>query len=1055
MTITRFTIILISFFLISFFQLNAQDYKFKQYTVENGLSQPFVYAINQDDKGYLWIGTGEGLCRFDGVNFENYTTKEKIADNFITTSLKDKKNRLWFGHNNGKITLLENGNFKNNILSTKIISTINDIVEDNNNNIWLVSQNNGLIMIGNNHQIHYFEKEFKEKLLFSICFISSKKFILGTDMGLFLYEVQKDNSLKFIQLLEQIPETKIQTITPSKTKNQFWIGTEDEGAFKLKVLTQKQEKFEALSVTEDLNLDLRNIQHILEDKESNIWIATFSQGIYKLIKSKATNQYLESVNFNTNNGLSNNFVKRIFEDKEGNFWIGTYGGGVNILVDDFFTFYVNDVPGISKNVLSICYNNKIKWMGVENGIIEINSYSEKKWTFYNSKQGLPFDYMSSVYIDYDGTLWAGTNKNGLYYKTTKSNKFVKYKISEDQLENSINFIDGYGDNLWVATKNGLISINSKTKEIKRYNTANGLPHNNINHITIDLQGRVWVATNSNDICSIENGSITKYRISAGNQIIEVASITIDKNGDKWIASYGNGVFQFNEKKIVNYSIEEGLKSNYCYSITSDENGTIWVGHRAGLSRISNNGIRIFDKNNGIKGDCNFNSVFKDNDGNIWFGTTDGVVKYDHKKDKKNLIPPSINITSVKIFDKEMNIKDGLNLDNGIYRFRVDFIGLSFKEPESVNYQYKLEGYDLDWSDMSTNSYAQYNRLESGEYTFKVKACNGDGICNETPLSFDITVKPPIWLQWWFILLLISVLIYAIYLTIKIRERQNKKLQEYLKQTLLERTKEVVAQKEEIEHKNKDITDSINYAKRIQSSILPSIDLLRCAFPDSYIFYKPRDIVSGDFYWYRMVNKTQFLIACADSTGHGVPGAFLSMVGSTLIKDICTRKDVNTASDLLKALDDDLKNTLNQERTGSEQSFDGMDIAICVIDIITKKLIYSSAMRPIFIYNENELKYLKADRFSIGGDDIKDKQFQDQEFQLNGGDIVYMFTDGYNDQFGGPKGKKLKLSGLHSLLSEICTLPMEQQSQIIKQNFYSWKGTMSQVDDILLMAIKIP
>jgi serine phosphatase RsbU (regulator of sigma subunit) len=267
---------------------------------------------------------------------------------------------------------------------------------------------------------------------------------------------------------------------------------------------------------------------------------------------------------------------------------------------------------------------------------------------------------------------------------------------------------------------------------------------------------------------------------------------------------------------------------------------------------------------------------------------------------------------------------------------------------------------------------------------------------------------------------------------------------------------VIHQKEEIEIKNRDITDSINYAQRIQASILPSTQRLQEIFSGSFVFYQPRDIVSGDFYWYDRIDDDRFIIVCADSTGHGVPGAFMSMIGTTLIKDICLRSGITTPSEVLQTLDQEVREALNQN-TETDGSNDGMDIIVAEINLKTNRFMVSSAMRPVILYRGGEQIYVKGSRSSVGGqldETSVEKEFTNEVFDLNKGDIVYMFSDGYPDQFGGPLGRKFKMVRLKNLLRDIHDKPMEEQHNYVKSNFFLWKEDLEQVDDVLFTGIKI-
>jgi serine phosphatase RsbU (regulator of sigma subunit) len=515
------------------------------------------------------------------------------------------------------------------------------------------------------------------------------------------------------------------------------------------------------------------------------------------------------------------------------------------------------------------------------------------------------------------------------------------------------------------------------------------------------------------------------------------------------------VFLFLKDTINYFTPHEGLKSDYCYSLNTDQAGNIWIGHQLGVSRINTKTHQV--KTYGseyISGDINFNAVAINNDGKILFGTTDGMVLYEQKKENSGLTPPIPNITSLIINDKEYSVNERIILPFSYYRMRVEFIGLQYSNPEQVTYQFQLEGFDPDWSEVSKNRVAVYSRLPDGNYTFRLKACNGDGTCSEKSMLFELKVRKPFWKAWWFFMLCIVGLVGTVYYIIKSRERKQKEFQVYLEQLLEERTREVRVQKEEIELKNRDITDSINYAQRIKASILPSLRKLQHIFTGSFVYYAPRDIVSGDFYWFEVIpNTTKFLVVCADSTGHGVPGAFMSIIGTTLLKDIYTRSNIDKPSNILNLLDHELKSTLNQNVEG-ERPNDGMDIIVCEIDINTYYTRFASAMRPFIVYQNGEQLYFKGSRSSIGGQMKEEKVFEDVELQLTKGDLIYMFSDGYPDQFGGPMGKKFKMVRLRNLLKDIHQKPMEEQYNYIKSNFELWKDELEQVDDVLFMGIKI-
>jgi serine phosphatase RsbU (regulator of sigma subunit)/Tfp pilus assembly protein PilF len=255
----------------------------------------------------------------------------------------------------------------------------------------------------------------------------------------------------------------------------------------------------------------------------------------------------------------------------------------------------------------------------------------------------------------------------------------------------------------------------------------------------------------------------------------------------------------------------------------------------------------------------------------------------------------------------------------------------------------------------------------------------------------------------------------------------------------------------IERKNKDITDSIKYALRIQKAILPDTKLMQESIPDHFIYYNPRDIVSGDFYWFhRFDNK--LILASADCTGHGVPGAFMSMICVQLLNQVVNDSKIHSPQLALASLDEGVKTSLHQGAIDS--STDGMDIALCEINLDKRSIQYSGAFRPLYLVRKGELIEYAANKFTIGGHIDREKKFNGHSIDLEQGDCVYLFTDGFPDQFGGQNGKKFMLKNFKKLLLDIWMLPMSEQRKKLDAVFLTWKGQFEQVDDILVMGMKV-
>jgi serine phosphatase RsbU (regulator of sigma subunit)/HAMP domain-containing protein len=281
----------------------------------------------------------------------------------------------------------------------------------------------------------------------------------------------------------------------------------------------------------------------------------------------------------------------------------------------------------------------------------------------------------------------------------------------------------------------------------------------------------------------------------------------------------------------------------------------------------------------------------------------------------------------------------------------------------------------------------------------------------------------------------------------------------LEKKVQERTEEVVRQKEEIEIKNtelhilyKQVTDSILYAKRIQEAILPPDSVIKSLVPNSFVLFKPKDIVSGDFYWFERKGANVYFSA-VDCTGHGVPGAFMSLVGYNILKDIVKNTSIVKPGEMLNKMREDVVKTLHAD-TDENRAKDGMDMTLCSLNYDTLELQYAAAYNPLYIVRNGELLEFDANKFPIGAFIGERKDYDNHTIQLQKGDVLYLFSDGYADQFGGPKGKKYMVGNFRKLLLKVSTSPIDEQKKILDEAYTEWQGTHEQVDDVLLIGVKI-
>lgn len=1032
--------------LLIFGKIDGQSYTFQKYAEQDGLTNRFIYTLDQDERGNLMIGTGEGLFTYDGFVFSEISVKQGLADNMLTCSEVGKDQTVWFGHNDGTITRYQNQHFEHFDISGYTQSRINDIFEDEEGVLWVITQNDGILKKMPDGRWIQLNKGIEEFNLYAFETDSYNNIWLGTDIGLIKVKITSSDILEY-EWVEEIIETKVSCLT--KNGSSIYVGTDDSGIYRL-TPTETGGSIEAV-LHKGEPLEEFSINSIFVPKDESLWLCTNNHGLIKLIEPDK-NEYSKIIRYLDKKNLKTSSVRTCMTDREGTMWIGTMGDGLLKLTDDHFSINSFHQSDQTNHIYSIFERNDSIWCGAH-GKIYLSIEEPINVVDSIDAENLLSPYpVTAIYRDNQNRVWAGNTVGELKILNSKDKKMKSVPLGTELQQQQINDIKGLGDIVYVATNYGLFLLKEQ-KLIQHLTIQSGLPHNVVKSLYCDNAGRLWICCNSSQLTYIENTEIKNIKIPFENILFQISCITEDDLGNLWIATEGNGVIKMSpndEISLLNkYS---GLYSDFCYSIVSDHRGQVWIGHHGAMSKIDimNNKIDVIDPSMANEIDFIANAVTKLSSGVILFGINEGLLKYEPDKDLKNEKEPILHFTFIEINDSTQKDLSSVTLPYGEYKFSFNFIGISLKNPLNVSYQYILEGYETEWSDVTYSSTHDY-KLSYGEYTFKVKSFNKDGYGGTQIIEYKIFIDKPFWLKSWFIVGTILTLILLIRYLILRREGKLREAQQMLKIALDERTKEVVEQKELLEEKNKDITDSIQYARNIQNAMLPSRDALNKYFPESLVYYKPRDIVSGDFYKVEQFEKT-VVVSCADCTGHGVPGAFMSLIGSSLLKEVSRNRMVQSAGDVLMHLNNELNRILHKQ---SEKAIhDGMDIAVFDYNVETRVIKIASANRPVIFFHKNVWHELRGDRISIGeksGDDLK--SFTQHEFKAEPGDLIYLFSDGITDQFGGSNNKKLKRSGLLAWLKDIAHLTMSEQRQILKQNFKSWKGDREQLDDIILIGIR--
>ena len=571
----------------------------------------------------------------------------------------------------------------------------------------------------------------------------------------------------------------------------------------------------------------------------------------------------------------------------------------------------------------------------------------------------------------------------------------------------------------------------------------------------DPNGDMWIGTEPRgDKPGLIKCDIAKkeFKLISALPGIIPKTMVMDRKGILWIGT-GQGLIAFrNDSVISTVTQDDGLLSNNINLLTVGEDGSIYIGTNNGLNRYFPETKRIFSytERNGFTGiETKPNAVYKSPTGDLWFGTANGATQLRPDKTVTRELEPLTHIMGMRVNYETREMIPGLKLKYNEKSVIFDYYSICLTNPDVVRYKVKLEGADEDWRPVTDQTRAIYSALPPGKYTFMVIASNSQGIWNSKPVTFHFIIKPPFYLTWWFILISIVLIVVIVVMYIHIREQNLIKEKIVLEEKVKERTAEVVQKSMEIEEKNRDITASIRYAERIQRAMLPREDTFR----DTFVLFMPKDIVSGDFYWMYDNGDWQF-IAAVDCTGHGVPGAFMSIIGHNSLNKVVREYGITRPAAIVDQLNIEVMKSLLQRHEKAIN--DGMDLALIAFNKKKFTLEFAGAYNPLYVVRKGEVFVYKGDRFPIGMTTMDEKKnFTNQSVDIQPGDMLYMCSDGYADQFGSVEEKKFKSGNVKKLLSEIWHLPVSEQKERLEKEIMDWKGNLDQVDDIMFIGTRIP
>ncbi|MBL4656573.1 MAG: PAS domain S-box protein, partial [Flavobacteriales bacterium] len=1143
---------------------------FTVYTVEDGLVDNAVNEILEDDQHNLWICTGNGVSKLSvetnalqAAEFVNYGVADGLADGRVWTVIQDQKGRIVFGTNEGLSILLSLSEqrpgelFRNSKLglSHTIVRTI---LQDKDGVFWYGTEN-GLTMhnpsAASGEVYSYFSVKdgLADDFIWSSLEDSEGTLWFGTGQGISCLKNgdRLKGDYKF-KSMSKVDGMKLHTILDIEedSKGSIWFaGWAGVGAIEY---VPKFNAYRRMSSANGLVDD--NLVAIIEDNEGNLWIGTYGHGISKLMGRR-----FES--YTRDQGLHDNFVWAVAEDLNQNIWVGGNLGGVSRMVrrrnEESITGYdvvvqkylpENGFPGKVVNSIAVDKVGNV-WFSTEGGLVKLSrsapsfapdGKSAPKLSFkhYTKANGLLSERARRLYQDSRGNYWIAYTGGQVHKMTIEGERAVFHKnVYKSELLNNFNTFtiheDRRGD-MWFGTGAGIVklSINDSTGLVERernITVKEGLVNNDVRAIVEDSEGNLWFGT---------GGGVSKYNPYQPT------------------------------KNFENYTSKDGLVSDRIYLLQFDNDNNLWIGTNSGLDvldlgnymattekfdpleyKYKTSGeikIRHFGYAEGFMGnELNTGASFMDEDHNLWFGTINGVVKYNPKEDVVNNRPPLIQIAGVDLFSGLVDLSIAQEFQHDQNHFTFKFLGISHTNQEGVTYKHKLEGYSYTWSDPSSNTSITYANLPVGAFKFSVLSANADGVWNKTPATYSFSIVPPFWQSIWFYLLVVvgfAVLVYGILkIRLKALEQTARALSEQVeiktrklkasetqyrslfensgdsifvydkethqfldcnkmavrvygyskeeiksmkpydfhkdqdpeevrkiieskqdspsiyehytkdgrkiyvevqssvilfdqKEAVLSIVRDVTARREDakkIESINKQLTGSIRYSKRILDAILRTKSDIVKVHPHSFILFKPRDIVSGDFYWFHKVGLKS-IVAAVDCTGHGVAGAFMSLIGNEILDDVVKTREITDPSKILSEMHKAVVASVKKgEKLGD--AVGGMDVALCCIDYETDTLEFAGAGRPLVLLRDGVEMLYPGNKYPVGlvlnSDGKYSNVYMNEQKRSNGviksekidlkkGDHIYMFTDGYCDQFGGDSGEKFMRERFSEVLSSI-------------------------------------
>ncbi len=840
--------------------------------IQEELVSNTVLDIYQDKFGFIWIGTNSGLQRFDGIEFHTYTTNKKdttsLGDNFVMDVYEDKDSVLWVRTRTGMSRYNRSTNDFTNFPVPENPDLFNNnklVEEDSENTLWVIGGEEKLFYYDREQQTFIAKGNFKDKDLSSIQAGQNSILWLTTlNNGLIKFDTEsytvKQTYTHDPSDPNSIGSDRLNTLERD-SEGVFWIGTNDAGLNKM-VLEDGDVHFIKYKHNPDDPYSLTNndVFSINIDRQGSLWIGNENGGLH-LFNPEEDNFFRYVNDRKDPNSLSSNSIYCFFEDETGRYWVGTGLNGLN-LVDPYaskFKHYTTSAAKenwLTNGVIRDFYEeeNGDIWIATDGGGLNHFNRSEESFKAYEYDSGNPFSLRSDAVLgiekDESGRLWVSTWGGGINILVDEDQeKFISFQQfignSRYPFENVFDVhFDSQYDYIWIAAHaEGLYRYNPGSGELRLFSAdsekSNSLSSNTIQNIFEDSKGNLWISANFGlnllraEDKDKENGNFTVFRYeendstSLPNDVVR--DVYEDSRNNIWVATK-SGLAKYVEEKnqFIIYDKSDGLPTNEVRSIIESDDKNLWIGTINGLAKFNpeTETFKNYYRSDGLQADkFSRHTVLKLKSGELLFGGINGFNLFHPDNIYKNPHIPPVYLSDFRLYNKSVSIKDkdsplhqhismtdSLVLSHRDNVFTFEFVALNYTKPKQNQYAYKLEGFEENWNYVGNQRYATYTNLDPGEYTFRVKAANNDGVWNEKGVSLALTITPPFWQTAWFYLLSGLFVIGTIFTIYRMRVRSIREHNKRLEKEVEERT-------HELKGKNEDLESALHELKKTRSELV--------------------------------------------------------------------------------------------------------------------------------------------------------------------------------------------------------------------------------------------